>query len=173
MDLKELINNREELDLEVASAEEENLLSERSVIQLVSFVLEEVEYGINILAVHEIMRFPEMTRLPNTPNFIKGVINLRGNIIPVIDMRKRFGMPEAEDTELTRIIVVETGEKLIGLLVDNVHQVVRLPETSIDSPSGLLEGVSEEYIMGIGRLRDRLIVILNLHNILFLEEDQV
>src|SRR5271157_740736 len=157
MDLKELINNREELDLEVASSEEENLLSERSVIQLVSFVLEEVEYGINILAVHEIMRFPEMTRLPNTPNFIKGVINLRGNIIPVIDMRKRFGMPEAEDTELTRIIVVETGEKLIGLLVDNVHQVVRLPETSIDSPSGLLEGVSEEYIMGIGRLRDRLI----------------
>jgi purine-binding chemotaxis protein CheW len=173
MDLKELINNREELDLEVASSEEENLLSERSVIQLVSFVLEEVEYGINILAVHEIMRFPEMTRLPNTPNFIKGVINLRGNIIPVIDMRKRFGMPEAEDTELTRIIVVETGEKLIGLLVDNVHQVVRLPETSIDSPSGLIEGVSEDYIMGIGRLRDRLIVILNLHNILFLEEDQV
>ncbi len=173
MDLNELINNRETIDFEVTPTEDEGLLSERSVIQLVSFVLEEVEYGINILGVHEIMRYPEITRLPNAPGYIKGVINLRGNIIPVIDMRTRFGMSEAENTELTRIIVVETGEKLIGLLVDNVHQVVRLPEASIDSPAGLIEGVSEEYIVGIGRLRDRLIVILNLDNILFLEENRI
>lgn len=140
------------------------------VQQLVSFMLDEVEYGVDILCVHEILRFPDITRLPNTPDFIKGVINLRGNVIPVVDVRIRFGFPVGEVTDLTRIIVIETNGKQVGLLVDNVHQVVRIPMTSIDPPSDLITGMSEDFISGIGRLKDRLIVILNMSNIIFLED---
>ncbi|MBP6990378.1 MAG: chemotaxis protein CheW [Spirochaetes bacterium] len=155
----------------MTAEDEEELVAEGAIIQLVSFVLDDVEYGVDILAVHEILRFPEITRLPNTPNFIIGVINLRGNVIPVVDVRRRFGFPRAKVTDLTRIIVIETNDKLVGLMVDNVHQVVRITQNNVDPPSELIEGVSEKYIWGIGRLKDRLIVILNLANILFLEED--
>lgn len=172
MDVKELMNKRDDVDAPRTAAEEEELISDGSIIQLVSFVLEDVEYGVDILAVHEILRFPEITRLPNAPSFIKGVINLRGNVIPVVDVRKRFGFKPAQVTDLTRVIVIETNEKLVGLMVDNVHQVVRLSQANVDPPSELIEGVSEAYIRGIGRLKDRLIVILNLANILFLEEDE-
>lgn len=140
------------------------------VIQLVSFKLDDIEYGINILAVHEILRIPDMTRLPNTPLYIKGVVNLRGNVIPVVDIRIRFGMQSVQYTELSRIVVVEIGEKLVGLLVDNVHQVIRLSRSRIDEPHDLIEGISTEFINGIGRLHDRLIVLLRLENILFSEE---
>jgi len=172
MDLNELINQQEHLNIQIEGEEEQKLIAEGSIIQLVSFLLEDVEYGVDILVVHEILRFPEITRLPNTPDFIKGVINLRGNVIPVVDVRKRFGFATAKVTDLTRIIVIETNDKLTGLMVDNVHQVVRISQDHVDPPSELIEGVSEQYIWGIGRLKDRLIVILNLANILFLEEDQ-
>ena len=171
MNLNELIKKQDDLGMQMAAEEEEELVAEGAIIQLVSFVLEDVEYGVDILAVHEILRFPEITRLPNTPNFIIGVINLRGNVIPVVDVRRRFGFPRAKVTDLTRIIVIETSDKLVGLMVDNVHQVVRITQSNVDPPSELIEGVSEKYIWGIGRLKDRLIVILNLVNILFLEED--
>jgi purine-binding chemotaxis protein CheW len=153
------------------SAVEEAIDSE--VIQLVSFMLDEVEYGVDILSVHEILRYPEMTRLPNTPRFIKGVINLRGNVLPVVDVRLRFGFPKGNITDLTRIIVVETGGKQVGLLVDNVYQVVRIPTANVDPPSELITGVSEEFISGIGRLKDRLIVLLNMSHIIFLEEKEM
>ena len=115
-----------------------------------SFLLDDVEYGINILQVHEIIRMPEITRLPNTPDYIRGVINLRGSVIPVVYVRVRFGLPVGTVTDLTRVIVVETGEKLVGLLVDNVYQVVRMPGRNIDPPSDLIEGISDEFINGIG-----------------------
>ena len=153
-----------------ADAENSDELLDSEVQQLVSFMLDEVEYGVDILCVHEILRFPDMTRLPNTPEFIKGVINLRGNVIPVVDVRIRFGFPLGEVTDLTRIIVIETNGKQVGLLVDNVHQVVRIPVANIDPPSDLMTGMSEDFISGIGRLKDRLIVILNMSNIIFLED---
>ena len=174
MDLNELINKSNlEDDLLKKQSEEDEELLEGEIAQFVSFLLDEVEYGIDILSVHEILRFPDITRLPNTPNFICGVINLRGNVIPVVDVRLRFNLPHAEITELTRVIVIETIDKLVGLLVDNVYQVVRLPINNIDPPSELIEGVSEEFLKGIGRFSTRLIVILNLSNILFLEDEEV
>lgn len=159
------------LNVEEAVTTDEELVVDGNILQLVSFLLEDVEYGVDILSVHEILRYPDITRLPNTPQFIKGVINLRGNVIPVVDVRMRFGYPPGEVTDLTRVIVIETEGKEVGLLVDNVYQVVRIHESFVDPPSELIEGVSEEYIKGIGRLKDRLIVILNMSNILFLEED--
>lgn len=167
MDVNRLLaRSRKDGDAENNSEE----LLDSDVQQLVSFMLDEVEYGVDILCVHEILRFPDMTRLPNTPDFIKGVINLRGNVIPVVDVRIRFGFPIGEVTDLTRIIVIETNDKQVGLLVDNVHQVVRIPVASIDPPSDLIMGMSEDFISGIGRLKDRLIVILNMTNIIFLED---
>lgn len=159
--------------LNIASKTAESVVDEADsldILQLVSFKLDEIEYGIDILSVHEILRIPEITRLPNTPEYIKGVINLRGNVIPVVDIRLRFGMQQVALTELSRIIVVEIGEKLVGLLVDNVHQVIRLSRLRIDEPHDLIEGISTEFISGIGRLQDRLIVILRLDNILFSDE---
>ena len=164
----EEIITKKELNLAglVASAAEEDVLDGR-IVQLVSFLLEDVEYGIEILLVHEILRIPSITRLPNVPPFIKGVINLRGNVIPVVDVRARFGFPSGDMTDQSRIIVIESDDKLIGLLVDNVSQVLRIKENNIDPPSLLIEGVSEEFIKGVGRLKDRLIIILNMSNIIF------
>lgn len=146
-------------------------VSEGQITQLVSFMLEDVDYGVDILSVHEILRIPQLTRLPNTPRFIRGVINLRGNVIPVVDVRLRFGFPPAKMTNLSRIIVIESETKHIGLLVDNVSSVVRIKDSNIDPPSLFIEGVSEEFISGVGRLKDRLIVILNLTNVLYTDEE--
>ncbi|MFC1668905.1 chemotaxis protein CheW [Spirochaetota bacterium] len=175
MDISELIEKQKSLSEELGNgkvdqSEDDNI--DEDIVQFVSFMLEDVEYGIEILTVHEILRIPDMTRLPNVPSFIIGVINLRGNIIPVVDVRERFSIPQKEYTEQTRIIVIETDDKLVGLLVDYVHQVVRIPQSHIDEPSDLIEGVSEEFISGIARMRDRLIVILNITNLIF-EEDEV
>ncbi len=178
MEIQELIRrlHRDEnapavLDASISKTNTE-IESSLDIIQLVSFIIDDVEYGVDILAVHEILRLPEITRLPNVPKYVRGVVNLRGNVIPVVDIRERFGLSKAKFTDLTRIIVVEIGEKLVGLLVDNVHQVVRIPDKDIDPPSDLIEGVSEDFIKGIGKLRERLIVILNLGNILFSEEER-
>ena len=167
MDINELKKLKSEIGFD---GNEDAKDSEIELIQLVSFKLDNVEYGVNIMVVDEILRYPQITRVPNTPDFIKGVINLRGNVIPVIDVRKRFGLSKTKVSDLTRIIVVEIEEKYVGLLVDNVHQVVRMSPSEIDPPSSLLEGVSEDFISGIGRLKDRLIVIIKIGYIL-LDDD--
>jgi purine-binding chemotaxis protein CheW len=176
MNIEDLVKSQETLRHSIESAvsaeQGEEFASEGTIIQLVSFTLDGVEYGIDILQVHEILRIPDITRLPNTPDFIRGVINLRGNVIPVVDIRKRFGYSPIEVTEFTRIIVIEAEGKQIGLFVDNVSQVIRLSDKNIDPPSDLIEGVSEEFITGVGRLKDRLVVILNLANILFESESE-
>lgn len=176
MNIEDLVKSQETLRHSIESAvsaeQGDEFASEGTVIQLVSFTLDGVEYGIDILQVHEILRIPDITRLPNTPDFIRGVINLRGNVIPVVDIRKRFGYTSIEVTEFTRIIVIEAEGKQIGLFVDNVSQVIRLSDKNIDPPSDLIEGVSEEFITGVGRLKDRLVVILNLANILFESESE-
>lgn len=160
------------LDEEVMDEQDDELFSEDDIVQIVSFsLLNEVEYGIDILLIHEILRVVEISRLPNTPDFIMGVINLRGKVIPVVNVRKRFGYSENKFTEETRIIVVGVENKLIGLLVDKVFQVIRVPKNNISSPSELIEGVSAEFIHGVGRLKDRLLIILKLDNMLFPENN--
>lgn len=172
MNINDLIKATTQLQEEKAAAERQEAIADSNVVQMVSFMLEDIEYGIDILQVHEIIRIPEVTRLPNTPSYIKGVINLRGSVVPVVDMRERFGLPQGTQTDQTRIIVIETGDKLIGLWVDSVYQVVRLPLANIDPPSELIEGISEEFIKGVGRLRNRLVIILNFESLLFARETQ-
>lgn len=171
MNNKEVAEDTIIRDSEEIEQESEEYISEDNIIQVVSFsLLNDVEYGIDILSIHEILKVIDVARLPNTPPFIKGVINLRGNVIPVVNVRKRFGYKESKITDESRIIVVGVQGKLIGLLVDIVFQVFRIPLKDIDTPSELIEGVSAEFIQGVARMKDRLIVILKLDNILFPEE---
>ncbi len=138
--------------------------------QLVTFTIDTEEYGLGILKVQEIVRLPKITRLPKAPEFIKGVIDLRGNIIPIIDLREKFGLLAKEYIETTRVIIVEVAEKRIGMIVDTVSQVVRVSESNIAPPPTNVDGNVNEYIDGVVRLENRLIILLKVDGILSTEE---
>lgn len=162
MEMSETLQNRMETEFDDAIGLAEDI---GNVVQLVTFTIDDVEYGIDILNVYEIQKMHQIARLPNSPAYIKGIINLRGDVIPVIDMRLRFGLSEIKATELTRIIVVDTNGKKLGLYVDNVRKVVSIPEQNVSLPSDIISGISNEFIQGIGRLNDRLVIILNMISI--------
>ncbi len=138
--------------------------------QVISFRVGEEEFGVEILRVKEVIRIKEITQLPKTPSFVKGVINLRGDIIPIIDLREKFGLEQVDYTGMTRVIVVEVEGKSIGMVVDSVSQVLRLPTDQIDPPPELAGGVSEEFLRGVGKLEERLIILLDINKILTSEE---
>lgn len=131
--------------------------------QLVVFKLGEEAYGLSISEVQEINRIQEITRLPGTPEFVEGVINLRGRIIPVIDLRKRFGFEAREWDRSTRIVVTRFQEETIGVIVDSVTEVLRISEEVIEPPSKVVEGVETEYIQGIANLGEKLVILLDLN----------
>ncbi len=138
--------------------------------QLVTFAIDTEEYGLEILKVQEVVRLPHITRLPRAPLFIKGVINLRGNIIPIIDLREKFGLKSEKYTETTRVIIIEVVDKKLGMIVDNVSQVVRVAESSIAPPPPMISGEANQYLAGVVRLDERLIILLNVENILTHDE---
>ena len=135
-------------------------------IQVVSFKLGSEEYGVDIAQVQEINRMVAVTHVPRAPQFMEGVINLRGQLIPIIDLRARFGMPRAEHTKNTRIVVTEIGSKRVGMVVDSVSEVLRLPVDQIEDAPEMLTGVDTEYIRGVGKIEDRLIILLDLGRII-------
>ncbi|HHV61026.1 MAG TPA: chemotaxis protein CheW [Firmicutes bacterium] len=134
--------------------------------QLVVFKLGDEDYGIDIGSVREIITVQRITRVPRAPDFIEGIINLRGNVIPVIDLRKRFELPVVEHTRDTRIVVVEIGEHTLGVVVDAVSEVLRIPSDSIEPPSSIVVDVDSQFIEGIARLEERLIILLNMDRLL-------
>jgi len=134
-------------------------------MQLVVFKLGREEYGVNILQVQEIKRITEITRVPHTPEYIKGVINLRGNVLPVIDLNKRLNLPEQETTEDARIIIVKVKEISVGMMVDAVSEVMTINQQNIDSPNVVAGSVSANYLSGVGKLENRLLILLNLETI--------
>ncbi|MCG0277927.1 MAG: chemotaxis protein CheW [Thermanaeromonas sp.] len=136
------------------------------MVQLVVFQLAGETYGVDINHVHEIIRLQPITEVPRTPDFIEGVINLRGRIIPVIDLHKRFGLPPAEATNNTRIMVVEVGGMTVGMIVDAVSEVLRLPEENIEPPPPIIKGVDVAYLKGVGKWEDKLIILLDLDRVL-------
>ena len=131
-----------------------------------SFHVGEEEFAIDILGVQEIIRMVELTPVPNAPHFVEGVINLRGKVIPIIDLRSRFGLPSAERTKDTRIIVVEISNTVLGFIVDSVEEVLRLPESLIENPPNTGRGGSSDFHRGIGRVGGRLLILLDLGQIL-------
>ncbi|MDR2696391.1 MAG: chemotaxis protein CheW [Deltaproteobacteria bacterium] len=136
------------------------------LLQLVTFNIAEEEFGVDILSVQEIIRLMQITAVPRAPACIEGVINLRGKVIPVIDMRKRFNLPAIERDSRTRIIVMEFGPKIVGFLVDAVSEVLRIPASTVEPAPAVVSGVGSEYIKGVGKLDDRLLILLDLDSLL-------
>lgn len=135
------------------------------ILQLVTFKLGGEEYGIDILRVQEINRMTEITAMPKAPFSVEGVINLRGKVIPVINLRKRFGLAMKEFDSQSRIIVIDAGST-VGLIVDSVSEVLRISSDTIEPPPLVTTGTGSEYIMGIGKLEDRLIIVLDIEKLL-------
>ncbi len=132
------------------------------VLQLVSFQLGCEVFAIDILCVQEIIRLVEITNVPNAPHYVKGVVNLRGKVIPIINLRARFGLPSTEHTKETRIVVVEVAQVILGFIVDSVEEVLRLPEECIEPMPPTGRGGAEACHRGVGRVNGRLVMLLDL-----------
>ena len=137
-----------------------------AAVQLVTFRLGQEHFGVPIGAVQEIVRLPEVTPIPEAPWFLEGVINLRGRIIPVMDLGRRLRLPRRPATRATRIVIVDGGGRLVGLIVDAVSEVVRLPHAAIEPPPPMISGIGVDYITGVGKHRDQLLVLLDLAKVL-------
>ena len=138
--------------------------------QLVVFDLAAEAYGVDIGTVREIIRLQEITHVPNAPDFVEGVINLRGKVIPVVDLRKRFGVAVGEQTAESRIVVVDIAGEDIGVMVDAVAEVLRIAADSVESASSIITTADSYYILGIAKLGERLIILLDLDKVLSQEE---
>jgi purine-binding chemotaxis protein CheW len=136
------------------------------LLQLVSFKIGAEEFGVDILKVQEINKMTQITKVPNAPDFVEGVINLRGRVIPIIDLRTRLGLEKIDHTKDTRIIVVELDGKTVGFIVDAVNEVLRIPANITEKPPELVAGIDADYITAVGKLEDRLLILLDLDKIL-------
>ena len=152
----------------MAKADKKNVIE--GEIQVVAFKLRKEEYGFNILNVQEIKGLTDITRVPFASDFIKGVINLRGSVLPVIDLKKRLGLQETEYTENTRIVIVKVDEVSVCMIVDAVTEVITLDGAHVDT-SKAVDNESSRFITGIGKLDDRLIIMLDLGAIVGLQDD--
>jgi purine-binding chemotaxis protein CheW len=135
-------------------------------LQVVGFSIGRETFGLPIASVREIVRVPEITSVPNAPDYIEGVINLRGRIIPVVDLRKRFGETAVEPNKKNRIVVVEMENRAIGLLVHSASEVLKIPPSEIEAPQDVFQEGELNYISGVGKLKGRLVILLDLARIL-------
>lgn len=138
--------------------------------QYVVFNLGKEEYGIDIMNVREIVQYQESVKIPNSPNFIEGIINFRGKVIPIVCLKKRFGIEDKAKDANTRIIVINLNDKQIGFLVDEASQTVRLDDSNIDSTPDIITGIERKYITGVGKLDNRLIILIDLEKVLTEDE---
>ncbi|OEU67505.1 MAG: chemotaxis protein CheW [Desulfovibrio sp. S3730MH75] len=152
--------------------EEDEIKLDDELIQLVTFSIAEEEFGVDILAVQEIIRTMEITKVPRAPVFVEGVINLRGKVIPIVDLRSKFGLETREHDQSTRIIVIEITSMIIGFVVDSVSEVLRIPANTIEPPPPVVSGLESEYISGVGKLEDRLLILLDLDRLLSDDEQE-
>lgn len=136
-----------------------------SQFQLVTFELGGESFGVDIHAVREINRLIEVTRVPKSPPEIAGVINLRGKIFPVVNLRRKFGFPDVESGDQTRIIVLEYGGRETGFIVDRVHEVLRIDSSVVDATPDVMSTVDADFIRGIAKLQDRLLIVLDLEKL--------
>ena len=151
-------------------------MAEQTEVQLVAFKLHNEEYGVNIDFVQEIKRLTDITRVPFTSEFFKGVMNLRGSVLPVIDLKKRLGLQEAPYTDDTRIVIVRVDETSIGMIVDAVTEVLTIDNDHIDTPKVISDGSDSrsegmKFVSGVGNLENRLVIMLNLNEIVGISSD--
>ena len=156
---------------EPTKANEHGTASKYSEMQLVTFTLGQEEYGVDINKVREIIRLVEITKVPKAPAFVEGLINLRGSVVPIVDLRKRFDIPSAEDRNKMRIMVVDVNQKTIGIVVDSVSEVLLLAGENIqDVPSTVSSGVDGRFLQAVGNVNDKLMQLLDLDRIFSSEE---
>lgn len=140
------------------------------LVQFVTCRIAQEEFALDVLCVQEINRMVEVTRVPKAPYFVEGVINLRGRIIPVLDLRRRFGLPASDRTDDSRIMVVLVRQRMVGLIVDEVVEVLRVPKLSIEPPPSVGNSAGSEFTQGVGRIEDRLLIVLDLNRLLLPNE---
>jgi purine-binding chemotaxis protein CheW len=138
--------------------------------KFLTFALGMEEYGIEILKVREIIGLMDITTVPQTPDYMKGVINLRGKVIPVIDLRLKFSMQEDEHTQETCVIVVEVNNTQIGIIVDSVSEVLDIKSTEIEEAPSFGQGIDTDFIMGMGKTKEKIIILLDIEEVLSSEE---
>ena len=136
------------------------------LLQLVTFNLGSEEYAVAILKVQEINRMKEITRVPNSPPYVEGVINLRGKVIPVVNLRSKFGLAAKENNEQTRIMIMDIQGITMGLVVDSVSEVLRIPSTTVEPTPPMASNISAEFIKGIAKVDERLIILLDMDRLL-------
>jgi purine-binding chemotaxis protein CheW len=136
------------------------------VLQWVTFQLEDETYGINVMQVREVLRYSEIAPVPGAPNYVLGIINLRGNVVTVIDTRSRFGLMQGEITDNTRIIVIESDSQVIGILVDSVAEVVYLRSSEIDTTPSVGTDESAKFIQGVSNRDGKLLILVDLNKLL-------
>lgn len=141
-----------------------------AVIQLVTFRLKDETYGINVMQVQEVLRVTEIAPVPGAPSYVLGIVNLRGNVVTVIDTRTRFGLPTTEVDDSSRIVIIESEQQVVGILVDSVAEVVELRQSEIDTAPSVGTEESSRYIQGVAS-RDRdLLIVVDLNKLLTEEE---
>ncbi|ARP37615.1 MULTISPECIES: chemotaxis protein CheW [Vibrio] len=140
------------------------------VLQWVTFQLEEETYGINVMQVREVLRYSEIAPVPGAPDYVLGIINLRGNVVTVIDTRSRFGLMQGEITDNTRIIVIESERQVIGILVDSVAEVVYLRSSEIDTTPSVGTDESAKFIQGVSNRDGKLLILVDLNKLLSEDE---
>ena len=140
------------------------------VIQLVTFRLQDETYGINVMQVQEVLRVSEIAPVPGAPPYVLGIINLRGNVVTVIDTRGRFGLPAGEISDATRVVIIESDNQVIGMLVDSVAEVVDLRASEIDSAPNIGNEENSRYIQGVATRDSKLLIVVDLNRLLSDEE---
>jgi purine-binding chemotaxis protein CheW len=144
----------------------ENSLVINDVLQLVTFSLNQEIYAVDILNVQEINRITEITKVPNAANYVEGVINLRGKVIPVINLRKKFGLYDKDIDESSRTIIIEIQGVTYGLMVDSVSEVLRIPSDIVEPPPPMAVSMTSSFIKGIAKLENRLIILVNIDKLM-------
>lgn len=139
-----------------------DLTDQAQLLQLVSFEVGDEEFAVDILAVQEIIRMTVITGVPQTPPSVEGVVNFRGQITPVVDLRKRFGLTAQKASDDSRIIIVEIKKRMLGFIVDKVNQVLRLDPSCVDPSPNIHATADSQYIRGVGKLENRLLILLDL-----------
>ena len=135
-------------------------------LHIVGFRIGRETFGVPIALVHEIVRVPEITAVPDSPDYVEGVINLRGKIVSVVDLRKRFGEKQISPNKKNRILVAEVEGKMVGLIVDAASEVIKIPDNEVDLPPSVFDEGELNYVTGVGKLHGRLIILIDLNKIL-------
>lgn len=156
--------------MNIAAAEASASQAETSVGEYLTFILGDEEYGIDILKVQEIRGYDAVTKIANTPEFIKGVINLRGSVVPIVDLRLRFNIGKAEYNEFTVVIILNLDKRIVGIVVDGVSDVIALNQSQIRDVPDLVSTIDTQYLVGLGTVDERMLILVDIGKMMTSQE---